>query len=238
MRVGFPVADTVGGLTAALAVTAALLRRERTGEGESIDVSMLEATLATMGWAVSNWLVAGQEPRPMGNDNATAAPSGTFRTRAGLLNVAANRQEQFVAVARAVGREGLASDPRFIDREARKRHRAALTAELEAALAADSAAAWAQHLNAAGVPAGEVLTVPEALAHPQVEGRGFVTRFEGVPGVVGREVAVARAGFRLASGDPKPATPPPTLGANTDAVLAELGLTPAEIAALREEGAA
>jgi crotonobetainyl-CoA:carnitine CoA-transferase CaiB-like acyl-CoA transferase len=237
LRVGYPVADTVGGLTAAFAIAAALVRSARTGEGECIDVSMLEATLVTMGWAVSNWLIAGQPPRPMGNENMTAAPSGTFRTGGGLLNVAANKQEQFAALARAIGREALADDPRFADREDRKRHREALNAEIEAALATASAADWAARLNAAGVPAGEVLSIPEVLEHPQIVERGLVRRFPGAPGVEG-EVAVVRAGFRLATGDPAPATPPPALGADTDAVLAELGLTGAEIAALRAEGAA
>ena len=80
LRVGYPVCDTIGGITAAFAIAAALVQRERTGEGECIDVSMLEATLVTMGWAVSNWLIAGVRPTPMGNENMTAAPSGAFRT--------------------------------------------------------------------------------------------------------------------------------------------------------------
>lgn len=237
LRVGYPIADTVGGLTAAFAIAAALVKRQRTGEGEAIDVSMLEATLVTMGWAVSNWLIAGHPPRPMGNENMTAAPSGTFRTGAGLLNIAANKQEQFTALARIVGRADLAADPRFADREDRKTHRAALTVELEVALAAASAAAWAARLNAAGVPAGEVLSIPDVLKHKQIVERGLVTRFPDASGVEG-EVAVVRAGFRLASGDPAPATPPPVLGADTDTLLGELGFTAAEIATLREDGAA
>jgi CoA:oxalate CoA-transferase len=80
LRVGFPVADTIGGLTAAFAIAAALFRRTGSGQGEFIDVSMLEATLVTMGWAVSNWLIAGIRPEPMGNENMTASPSGTFKT--------------------------------------------------------------------------------------------------------------------------------------------------------------
>jgi CoA:oxalate CoA-transferase len=95
LRVGYPVADTIGGITAAFAIAAALFRRERNGEGEFIDVSMLEATLVTMGWVVSNWLIAGVRPAPMGNENMTASPSGTFKTGVGLLNIAANKQEQF-----------------------------------------------------------------------------------------------------------------------------------------------
>ncbi|HET6518810.1 MAG TPA: CaiB/BaiF CoA-transferase family protein, partial [Geminicoccaceae bacterium] len=236
LRVGYPVCDTMGGITAAFAIAAALVRRERTGEGESIDVSMLEATLVAMGWAVSNWLIAGVRPTPMGNENMSAAPSGTFRAGRGLLNIAANKQEQFETLCRLVGREDLIADPRFADREDRKLHRYELKTELEQALAARPAAEWAPELNAHGVPAGEVLSVPEVLEHPQVIERGLVRRFAGAPGV-DREVAVVRAGFRLASGDPEPASPPPALGADTDPILERLGYAPAEIAALRREGA-
>jgi CoA:oxalate CoA-transferase len=123
LRVGYPVADTIGGLTAAFAIASALVRRARTGEGECIDVSMLEATLVTMGWQVSNWLIAGVRPQPLGNENMTAAPSGLFATGDGPLNIAANQQQQFEALARLIGRPGLAADPRFADREDRKRNR-------------------------------------------------------------------------------------------------------------------
>ena len=117
LRVGYPVADTMGGITAAFAIAAALFRRERSGEGEFIDVSMLEATLVAMGWAVSNWLIAGVRPQPMGNENMTASPSGTFRTGDGLLNIAANKQEQFETLCRLIGREDL--DRRSAFRRAR-----------------------------------------------------------------------------------------------------------------------
>jgi CoA:oxalate CoA-transferase len=236
LRVGYPVCDTMGGITAAFAIAAALVRKARTGEGERIDVSMLEATLVAMGWAVSNWLIAGVRPVPMGNENMTAAPSGTFRTGRGLLNIAANKQEQFETLARLVGRPELIQDPRFAGREERKSNRHELKAELELALVAKDAAEWASLLNAAGVPAGEVLSVPEVLEHPQVVERGLVRRFADAPGV-GREVAVVRAGFRLGSGDPVPAAPPPALGADSAAILGELGYGAEDIARLRREGA-
>ncbi|TIN14819.1 MAG: CoA transferase, partial [Mesorhizobium sp.] len=113
LRVGYPVADTLGGLVGAFAITAALVKQKTTGEGAFLDVSMLECTLSALGWPVSNYLTAGVEPQPMGNENMTAAPSGTFRTGDGLLNIAANKQEQFVTLCRLVGLPELASDPRF-----------------------------------------------------------------------------------------------------------------------------
>jgi CoA:oxalate CoA-transferase len=235
LRVGYPVADTMGGITAAFAVAAALFRRERSGEGELIDVSMLEASLVAMGWAVSNWLIAGVKPAPMGNENMTASPSGTFHTGAGLLNIAANKQEQFETLARLIGRNGLVSDVRFADREDRKRHRFELRAEIEAALAAKSARDWSTLLNQHGVPAGEVLDVPSVLEHPQIVERGLIKSFEVVPDV-DRPVQVVRAGFRLASGDPQPKSPPPVLGADTKALLAELGYSEREVEELTRDG--
>jgi CoA:oxalate CoA-transferase len=236
LRVGYPVADTIGGLTAAFAIAAALVRRGRSGEGECIDVSMLEATLVTMGWQVSNWLIAGVRPQPLGNENMTAAPSGLFATGDGPLNIAANQQQQFEVLARLIGRPDLAADPRFADREDRKRNRLALKAEIEAALAAKSAREWSDLFNAQGVPAGEVLDIPDVLAHPQVTARSLVKRFDGAAGVA-RPVAVVRSGFRLNSGDPAPASPPPALGADTGEVLATLGFSQEEIAGLRRSRA-
>src|SRR5712672_1972528 len=237
LRVGYPVADTTGGMTAAFALVAALLKRERTGQGEFIDVSMLESTVAAMGWAVSNWLVAGVRALPMGNENMTASPSGAVATADGLLNIAANEQGQFESLCDLVGRPDLKTDPRVAEREERKRRRAELKGELEAALAGRSAKEWAALFNRHGVPAGEVLDVPAMLAHPQITERRLVRAFDDVLGV-DREVSVLRAGFRLASGDPEPPFAPRPLGADTNELLVELGYGAAEIDALRREGAA
>lgn len=233
LRVGYPVADTFGGVTAAFALCAALLRRARTGEGAVLDVSMLDATIASMGWVVSNYLVAGQEPAPMGNDNFTAAPSGAFRTADGLLNIAANKQQQFVAACEVLGRPELAQDARFAGREARKRNRVALTEALEAVLSTRPSLEWEQRLNAAGVPAGRVLTVPEALDLEQVRGRGLIGRSR----ARGRDIAVAQAAYLVDGARPTVTAPPPELGVHTGAILAELGFSEAEVEALQAEGA-
>lgn len=234
LRVGYPVSDTVGGLTAAFAICAALLDARTTGQGRMLDISMLEATLATMGWVVSNYLNAGVAPVPMGNENFTAAPSGTFRTGDGLLNIAANETRQFVSLCTLIGRPEIADDPRFAQRDVRKQNRAALKAEIEAALAHDSAANWETKLVASGVPAGRVLSVPDVLAHPHLASREFVRELS-VPGEA-QPQRVTRAGFRLSDGDAAPNAPAPALGADTERLLAGLGFDAAAIHQLRADG--
>jgi crotonobetainyl-CoA:carnitine CoA-transferase CaiB-like acyl-CoA transferase len=236
MRVGYPVADTLGGLAAAFAIASALVRRAGTGEGAFIDVSMLDCMLGAMGWVVSNYLIAGQEPVPMGNDNFTAAPSGAFATQSGLVNIAANKQEQFEALAAAVGRKEWLRDPRFAQREARKRNRADLNRALEEALQSKPAAEWETILNSIGIPAGRILSVPEALANEQIAERALLRTMRDVPGV-DRAIAVTRAGFKLSGGDPDVDGPPPQLGQHTDEILGDLGYTADDIERLRREGA-
>lgn len=235
LRAGYPVADSISGIVAAFAVSSALVRRLRTGEGAFVDVSMLDSAMVTMGWVISNFLIAGTQPQPHGNDNFTAAPSGTFRTGNGLLNIAANKQEQFEALAHAVERPDLVADARFAAREDRKKNRAALTAELEAALAAKPATHWEKAFNKLGIPAGAVLTVPQALDLEQVHMRELLQEFDHVPGA-DRGIKVARTGFKLSGGDPEATLPPPQLGAHTNELLAEIGYDAQQIAALRAEG--
>jgi crotonobetainyl-CoA:carnitine CoA-transferase CaiB-like acyl-CoA transferase len=201
-----------------------------------IDVSMLEAVMATMGWAVSNYLIAGREPQPLGNDNVTASPSGTFKTGEGLLNIAANKQEQWEAVCQVLGHPEWTGDPRFVDRHARLLHRQELKLLMEQAMASASAEHWWGRLNGAGVPAGPVYSVAQALAHPQVAQRAMVAQFDEAPGV-GRDIRVLRTGFKLDGEAPSVDTPPPRLGEHTQALLQELGYSTAEIEALSEEKA-
>jgi CoA:oxalate CoA-transferase len=232
LRVGYQVCDTVGGLTAAFAIASALYGRAATGEGQYIDVSMLDASLVTMGWHVSNWLVAGVAPRPSGNENMTSSPSGTFRTRKGLINIAANKQREFEELCAVLERPELVADPRFAEREARKKNRSVLKAELEKALAARAADEWELVLSEAGVPAGVVMSVPEILDHPQIQHRELLQTFDDVAGV-GRAVPVVRSGFKLSGSRVEAASPPPTLGADTETILHDLGYDDRAIAELR-----
>jgi crotonobetainyl-CoA:carnitine CoA-transferase CaiB-like acyl-CoA transferase len=233
LRIGYPACDSIGGITAAFAIAAALAGRARSGEGCFIDVSMLDATIATMGWVVSNLLIAGQQPKPMGNDNFTAAPSGAFQTGSGLINIAANKQEQFVALAALIDRQDLVTDVRFAAREARKLHRHALTKEVEAGLATRAAVEWEPLLNAAGVPAGRVLTVPEALSLDQVQQRDLIHEFEMVA-ALDRPLSVVRGGYRIDGAPAAITAPPPRLGEHTDDILDGLGFDAARIAYLRK----
>jgi crotonobetainyl-CoA:carnitine CoA-transferase CaiB-like acyl-CoA transferase len=225
LRVGFPVADTVGGLSAALAITAALAGRRQDGQGRFLDVSMLEASLSAMGWAVSNYLVSGVAPEPMGDQNATAAPSGTFTAADGPLNIAANRQEQFETLCTLVELPGLATDERFADREARKQHRHELTEELNKALRSRPAIDWERLLSGAGVPAARVLTVAQAVDSEQLAGRGFFTDLPFPPGAPrpddGGELRMTGSGVLMDGEQLRPTTPPPVLGEH-NAELPEL----------------
>ncbi|MCL4845517.1 MAG: CoA transferase [Acidobacteria bacterium] len=233
LRAGFPVCDTVGGLNAAFAVMAALYHRERTGEGQYIDVALLDSIMPLMGWVAANLLIGGQAPVLMGNDNFTAAPSGTFRTGDGYINIAANKQEQWEALCEVLELVELKTDPRFEKRDARKKHRQALTPLVEAKLVGRPTAEWVERLNARDVPSGAILSLEDALGQPQVAHRGALEQVP-VEGIGTLPLFGLTAHFGKGHGHIE--APPPRLGAHTREVLTEIGVDDEALARLKGAG--
>ncbi|MBI2919704.1 MAG: CoA transferase [Planctomycetes bacterium] len=233
LRCGFPVCDTVGGLNATFAIMAALFHRERTGEGQFIDVALLDSIMPLLGWVAANLLIGGQQPVLMGNDNFTAAPSGTFATRDGHLNIAANKQEQWEALTEVLGVPELRADPRFRERDVRKENRRALTPLLEAKLRTRTTAEWVAALNARDVPSGAILGLEEALGQAQVKHRGTLGSVD-APGIGALRLFGMTALFEKTPGSIT--APPPRLSEHTTEVLARIGYGADDVADMRTRG--
>jgi len=227
-RVGYPLAATVGGATAAFSIAAALNAKPR---GAFIDIAMSEAVVSTMGWVVSNYLIGGTTPSPHGNENPTSAPSGTFSTKDKPINIAANRDAQWKVLARHLGREDLLNNPLFDTREHRKTNRHQLRYELEQALQAKPAEKWTAELNALGVPCGPVLNIQDALADPQLQARGLIEEVNHN----NETLNLSGSPIVMNGQRPKLSGSPPELGADNSTIWADLGLSCEEIEALKRE---
>ena len=232
LRCGFPVCDTVGGLNAAFAIIAALFHRERTGEGQFIDVAMLDSIMPLMGWVAANLLIGHKDPVLMGNDNFTAAPSGTFKTLDGYINIAANKQEQWEDLCDILELAELKEDSRFKERDTRKANRKLLTPLLEEKLRLKDTMSWAEVLNNKGIPSGEILSLNDALNAPQIVHRETIKTVNDKD-LGGLKLFNLTAKFEKTPGDID--APPPKLSEHTEDLLKEIGYSGDEIKEFREK---
>jgi crotonobetainyl-CoA:carnitine CoA-transferase CaiB-like acyl-CoA transferase len=231
-RAGIAISDTAAGALLAQGVLAALLARERTGRGQWVHTSLLEAMIGFMDFQATRWLVDREVPGQAGNDHPTVFPMGTYRSADGWINLApALAWERF---AEALGAPELASDARFATAEARVRHRAVLREEVEARLAEQPSAAWVERMNAAGIPCGPVLAMDQVFADPQVQ---HLRMTERVRHPVDGELELVRHPVRFSDQSVELRSAAPVAGAHTRAVLEEHGYSAGEIDALIAEGA-
>lgn len=232
-RVGFAVCDAIGGMTAAFAVASALYQRTHTGRGQLVDVAMLDATLSFLCAYLTDYTVGGHVQGQSGNRAQSRLPTADlFKVKDGHILLAVNNEKQFTALARAIGRQDLASDPRFRDWPARLANETALRAIIEAAFADADAKTWEARLTAADVPCSRVWTIPEIVAHPQLAHRDVLQRVATPWG----ELTLVGSGFRLAHGGPSIERAPALPAEHTQEILDELGFSEREVAELRSDG--
>ena len=237
VRVGFAVADAGTAVIASSAINAALLRRQRTGVGAFLDVSMLESCMTLMGLNYYNYLATNRvRPRVGPNPLAQQGSAGTFPTTDGTLLVNAHTPRLFKRMAKALGREDILEDERFATDAAAFENRAALRQLFAAHFSTETAAHWDALLTAAGIPCGQLKGPPEVVANPQLAHRGTLTELDDVPGRPDGKLRFVGAGFTVDTAPATPQRPPPRLGEHGAEVLAELGYDDAAIAELREQG--
>ena len=233
LRAGPPLADLVAGLHGALGICAALVRRGSTGHGDTVGASLNNGLISLLSFLAANYFATGEEPRRSGNDHPIVAPYGMFRTRDGQAALAPSQEQSYQRLVDALGLAELRADPRFATNDLRVKNRAAINAAVEACLVTETTAYWIDKLNAAGVPCGRVMELAEVFTDPQVLDQQMVLDQEH-PG----HGAVRMLGFPIKFGEAPCALrrPTPEIGADTGAILAELGYSAAEIAALRDAG--
>jgi formyl-CoA transferase len=231
-RVGIPIVDINTGMFAATAILAALRARDLSGEGQLVDVSLLDSQAALLTNVASNYLVGNQEHRRLGNAHPNITPYEAFPARDRWFALAANNERQWATLCEVMGQPELKDDPRFADNTARLDHRAALRKILDQAFQTRNADEWLAKLKKAGLPCAPINTIPDVFEHPQAEARQMVleaehfsagtVRFPGFP-------------YKLSGTPAAVRWPPPALGQHTEEVLGELlDFSPDDIQGLRD----
>ena len=233
VRVGIPVADLCAGLFAALGILVALLEREKSGKGQAIETSLLQAQIFMLDFQASRYLVEGEVARQAGNNHPTTIPTGAFKTRDGYVNIATTGGKMWERFCRTIGAAALAQNPDYKTAETRLKNRDALNAEIETYLKDRTSAEWVERFNKDGVPSGPIYSIDQVFADPQVRHLGIAQNVAGTKPalrLVGQPISMSRTPSRLVAR-------PPKLGEHTDAVLKEFGFSARQIAALHKANA-
>jgi len=234
VRVGIPIADLTSGLLLAQGILLALYQRERTGHGQWVHTSLLEAQIFMLDFQAARWLISGEVAKQAGNDHPTSVPTGVFPTRDGHVNIAAAGEGLWKRLCGAIGATELLSAPAFATPQLRSKNRKELNARLAAITRERSSADWIKVLNEAGIPCGAINSIDQTFAEPQVHHLGIARAVKhpqlGDIKVVGQPINMS------AAPQPPAMRPTPELGQHTGEVLASLGYSEAAIADLGARG--
>ena len=234
VRVGIPVADLTAGIFAAMGILIAIIEREKSGEGQWVQSSLLGAQISMLDFQAARWLIGGEVPGQAGNNHPTSIPTGVFPTSDGHINIAAAGEPIFVRLCAALGKPEMAKDPAFATAELRLENREAINEAIGAITRYRTSAEWIEALNKAGVPSGPIYTIDGVFADPQVQHLNMTRKLPhavlGEVELVGQPISLSRTNWELHSATPEQ-------GEHSDAILAELGHDPASIARLRASGA-
>jgi formyl-CoA transferase len=234
-RVGVPIIDINSGMFAATAILAALHTRDQTGEGQLVDVSLMDSAVALLANVAANYLVGGAEPRRLGNAHPNIAPYEAFRARDRWFALAAANERQWAILCDTVGRPDLKDDPRFATNAERVTNRPALLEVLNEVFGTRDADEWLADLRDTGLPCGPINAIPDVFEHPQAEARNLA--MEAQHPTAG-PVQLPGFPYKLSSTPAMVRLPPPLLGQHTEEVLTELlGYSAVDVTTLREQGA-
>jgi crotonobetainyl-CoA:carnitine CoA-transferase CaiB-like acyl-CoA transferase len=234
VRVGIPIADLTAGMFLAHGVLVALLERERSGKGQWVHTSLLEAMVRMLDFQTTRWLMGKEIPPQAGNDHPTGIPTGVFKTADGHINIASTGSKIWARFCAAADASELLHRPEYQTAAERSKNRDALNADIETYTVKRTSAEWIERLNKAGVPCGPIYSIDQVYADPQVEHLGIAqavkTKDKSKLRMAGQPMSLSRTPSRLVAR-------PPKLGEHTDAVLKEFGFSAKDIAALRKANA-
>jgi len=233
-RVGVPIIDITAGMFSSTAILAALRARDITGQGQHIDLSLLDTQVALLANVASNYLVGGLPPSRLGNAHPNITPYEAFRARDRWFALAAANERQWAILCDAIGQPDLKDDPRFADNGTRVHNRAALREILDTAFLARDANDWLAQFRQAGLPCGPINSIPEVFAHPQAKARELATEVEHA---TAGTVRFPGFPYKLSTTPAQVRLPPPMLGQHTEQVLEEvLGYSPEDLDRFQESG--